>query len=68
MAGLGYVELGIILVIVLLLFGVGRISKVGEELGKGIRSFREGVREGSEDDAPGEPNDSSGETAEKAAD
>lgn len=68
MAGLGYVELGIILVIVLLLFGVGRISKVGEELGRGIRSFREGVREGNEDDAAVEPNNTSGETGEKAAD
>ena len=36
----------IILVIVLLVFGVGRISKLGNELGKGISAFREGVREG----------------------
>ena len=40
----------IILVIVLLVFGVGRISKLGNELGKGISAFREGVREGQEDD------------------
>lgn len=33
----------IILVIVLLVFGVGRVSKLGEDLGKGIRSFREGL-------------------------
>lgn len=39
----------IILVIVLLVFGVGRISKLGNELGKGISAFREGVREGQED-------------------
>ena len=38
----------IILVIVLLVFGVGRISKLGNELGKGISSFREGLREGQE--------------------
>jgi sec-independent protein translocase protein TatA len=43
-------ELIIVLVIVLLIFGVGRISKLGEELGKGIRAFREGVKEGQEDD------------------
>jgi sec-independent protein translocase protein TatA len=36
----------IILVVVLLVFGVGRISKIGSELGQGIRNFREGVREG----------------------
>ncbi len=38
----------IILVIVVLVFGVGRISKLGSELGKGISAFRQGVREGQE--------------------
>lgn len=33
----------IILVIVLLLFGVGRLGKLGAELGKGIRNFREAL-------------------------
>jgi len=37
-------ELIIILVIILLVFGVGRISKIGKELGSGIRSFREGLK------------------------
>lgn len=37
-------ELLIILVIVVLVFGVGRISKIGKELGSGIRSFREGLK------------------------
>ena len=46
MAGLGVPELLIILVVVLLLFGVGRISRVGSELGKGIKAFREGVKDG----------------------
>lgn len=36
----------IILVIVLLIFGVGRISKLGSEMGKGIKAFREGMQEG----------------------
>jgi sec-independent protein translocase protein TatA len=39
----------IILVIILLVFGVGRIGKLGSELGKGIRAFREGVREGQDE-------------------
>ena len=34
----------VILLIVLLLFGVGRISQVFAELGKGIRAFREGLQ------------------------
>ncbi len=41
---LGPVELGIILVIVILLFGVGRIGKIAGELGSGVRSFREGLK------------------------
>ena len=39
----GLPELLIILVLVILLFGVGRISKVAGELGKGIRSFKNGI-------------------------
>lgn len=50
----GPTELIIILVIVILLFGVGRISKISGELGSGIRSFREGLqgdkKEDEEDD------------------
>ncbi len=43
----------IVLVVVLLLFGPGRISKTAGELGKGIRSFREGLN--SKDEPKQEP-------------
>ena len=33
----------IILVIVVLVFGVGRLSKLGEDLGEGIRAFRKSL-------------------------
>lgn len=46
---LGLPELIIILIVVLLLFGVGRISKIGSELGRGIQAFRQGVREGQDE-------------------
>lgn len=49
MPNLGGWEWVIILVIVLLVFGVGRIGRLGEELGKGVRAFRQGVREESEE-------------------
>jgi sec-independent protein translocase protein TatA len=41
----GSTELIIILVIVILLFGVGRITKIGRELGGGMRAFRDGLHE-----------------------
>ena len=40
----------IILVIVLLIFGVGRVGKLGEELGKGVRAFRQGVKDGDDEE------------------
>ena len=54
MPNLGGWEWVIILVIVLLVFGIGRVGKLGEELGKGVRAFRQGVREGGEEE-PAEP-------------
>jgi sec-independent protein translocase protein TatA len=42
--GFGVPELLIILVIIILLFGVGRIGKIAGELGKGIRSFKNGLK------------------------
>ena len=40
---LGQTELIVILVVVVLLFGVGRIGKIAGELGSGIRTFKEGL-------------------------
>lgn len=61
---LGWPELLLILAVVLLVFGVGRISKVGSELGKGISAFRDGVREGSDEqeDVDSETNSESDES------
>lgn len=39
----GLPELLIVLVIIVILFGPGRIGKVAGELGKGIRSFKDGM-------------------------
>lgn len=48
LGGIGLPELLIVLAVVLLVFGVGRIARVGGELGKGVSAFREGLREGQE--------------------
>jgi sec-independent protein translocase protein TatA len=47
---LGAPELLIILVIVLLLFGVGRISKIGGEVGNAVGSFRKNLDASSKQD------------------
>ena len=39
----GGLEIVVLLVIVLLLFGPGRIAKIAGELGSSIKSFREGL-------------------------
>ncbi|HSJ87928.1 MAG TPA: twin-arginine translocase TatA/TatE family subunit [Anaerolineales bacterium] len=41
MFDIGWPELLIVLVLVVLIFGPGRLSKTMSELGKGIRSFRD---------------------------
>lgn len=43
MFGLGGLEIVIVLVVVLLLFGPGRIAKVAGELGKGVKAFKDGI-------------------------
>jgi sec-independent protein translocase protein TatA len=53
---LGGWEWIIILIIVVLLFGPGRIGKVAGELGKGIKSFRDGLSGPDEDKPPKDEN------------
>jgi len=45
MPNFGPTELVIILLIALLLFGVGRLGRLGGELGRGIREFRKGLKD-----------------------
>lgn len=42
---LGLPEMLVILLIVILLFGASRLPEIGRGLGKGIRNFKESVRE-----------------------
>ncbi len=44
MFGLGWMELVIILVIVLVIFGAGKLPEIGSGLGKGIRNFKKATK------------------------
>ena len=46
---IGVTELIIILVIVVILFGVNKLPKLGKGLGDGIRNFKESMRAGQDD-------------------
>ena len=52
--GFGWPEILLILVIVVVIFGVGRFSEVGSGLGKGIREFRRGLSGKDTDNKPEE--------------
>lgn len=48
MGSVGPGELLLIVLIALLLFGAGRIAEIGKGLGRGIRNFKEGLRDDAE--------------------
>lgn len=50
MFGLGMPELVVIMVIVLIIFGAGRLSEIGGAIGKGIKSFKKSVNDSDEID------------------
>jgi sec-independent protein translocase protein TatA len=54
MFGLGTTELIIILVLVMIVFGAGKLPQVAKSLGKGVREFKDGIDPNiiEEDDQP----------------
>lgn len=61
MPRIGIPELIIILVIILVIFGAGKLPQIGGAIGKGIREFRKGQRG---EDEESEPKKVSGEATE----
>lgn len=53
--GLGTPELVIILLVVVMLFGVGKLPIVAKQLGSGVRNFQRSVRGDDEEEAPATP-------------
>jgi sec-independent protein translocase protein TatA len=52
MFGIGLPELLIILVIIIIIFGVGKLPEVGSALGKSIRNFKKSVNDSSDSTNP----------------
>ena len=50
MFGLGYQELLVILVIVLILFGANRLPELAKSLGSSVKEFKKGVNESQKDE------------------
>ena len=50
MFGLGYQELLIILVIVLILFGANRLPELAKSMGSSVKEFKKGVNEAQKDE------------------
>ena len=61
--GMGPMELGIILLIVLVIFGPKNLPKIGSALGKTVKNVREGMEEGSGDLEPAAAGDPESEVA-----
>lgn len=51
MFGLGYQELLLILVIVLILFGAQRLPDLARSLGSSVKEFKKGINEASKDES-----------------
>ncbi|MBI3548076.1 MAG: twin-arginine translocase TatA/TatE family subunit [Elusimicrobia bacterium] len=50
MFDIGWPELVLILIVALVLFGPNRLPELARSFGKSIKSFKEGLREGLQDD------------------
>ena len=48
--GLGVTELVLILLIVLLVFGAGKLPQIGDALGKSIRNFKSATKKATEEE------------------
>ena len=49
MGSIGFPELIVILVIIILIFGANRLPEIGRGIGKGIRNFKDATKDGIND-------------------
>jgi sec-independent protein translocase protein TatA len=56
MFGIGMPELIIILIIILIIFGAGKLPEIGSGIGRGIRNFKKATRDQPEEISPPKEN------------
>ncbi len=54
MMGIGFPELMIILVIIMIIFGAGKLPEIGSAFGRSIKNFKTSMKEAEESEAQGE--------------
>ena len=64
MFGIGMPELIIVLIIILIIFGAGKLPEIGSGIGKGIRNFKKATKEPPEEITP--PNDNNDNSNDRA--
>lgn len=50
MMGIGFSELLVILIIIMIIFGAGKLPEIGSAFGKSIRNFKQSMKEAQEED------------------
>jgi sec-independent protein translocase protein TatA len=58
LGNLGFTEIAILLLILVLFFGAKRIPEIGASIGKGIKEFKKGLKDVSAEEPPATPDSS----------
>jgi len=66
MMGIGFPELMIILVIIMIIFGAGKLPEIGNAFGRSIKNFKQSMKEADQEDAELETSASSEATGSEA--
>ena len=67
MMGIGFPELMIILVIIMIIFGAGKLPEIGNAFGKSIKNFKSSMKEAEEESADSSTDTASANNAETSA-